>query len=331
MVGLGETHDELVETFGALREHGVRCSRSASTCGPPSDHLPVVRYWHPDEFAALERAAYARVRECRRRPARALQLPRRPARPAAAPGRRAARRRDVRLAGLAAAACALRSSAVPACAGAATAHAVGESEPLRVPADAVDLDQRALPGEANRASTITAPAGPPGEIELRDPAALSHRGPGCERRRPRRHLLGPARRSGPRDRRRRLRPTTGRLGDGRGRGEPGGRRCPPSARGGRRRVLRGSSGADVIDGGRGRGTLDGGAGRDRFVEDDESGATTSTAAREATGSTTRTAGAPCLSTWAAGAARIVIGCAGSRRWRADGRLTASSAAEDSTR
>ena len=26
---------------------------------PTEKHLPVVRYWHPDEFAALEKAAYA--------------------------------------------------------------------------------------------------------------------------------------------------------------------------------------------------------------------------------------------------------------------------------
>jgi lipoic acid synthetase len=25
---------------------------------PTARHLPVVRYWHPDEFTALERAAY---------------------------------------------------------------------------------------------------------------------------------------------------------------------------------------------------------------------------------------------------------------------------------
>jgi lipoic acid synthetase len=25
---------------------------------PTEKHLPVARYWHPDEFAALERAAY---------------------------------------------------------------------------------------------------------------------------------------------------------------------------------------------------------------------------------------------------------------------------------
>jgi lipoic acid synthetase len=26
---------------------------------PSEQHLPVVRYWHPDEFAELEREAYA--------------------------------------------------------------------------------------------------------------------------------------------------------------------------------------------------------------------------------------------------------------------------------
>ena len=26
---------------------------------PTRDHLPVVRYWHPEEFAELEREAYA--------------------------------------------------------------------------------------------------------------------------------------------------------------------------------------------------------------------------------------------------------------------------------
>ena len=49
-----------------------RCSPSASTCARPSSHLPVVRYWHPDEFDALEAAAYELGFESRRRrPARA--------------------------------------------------------------------------------------------------------------------------------------------------------------------------------------------------------------------------------------------------------------------
>ena len=58
MVGLGETHDEMVETFGVLREHGVQVLTVGQYLRPTERHLPVVRYWHPDEFAALERAAY---------------------------------------------------------------------------------------------------------------------------------------------------------------------------------------------------------------------------------------------------------------------------------
>ncbi|MEA2265633.1 MAG: lipoyl synthase, partial [Solirubrobacteraceae bacterium] len=53
MVGLGETHDELVETFGLLREHDVQVLTVGQYLRPSADHLPVVRYWHPDEFAAL--------------------------------------------------------------------------------------------------------------------------------------------------------------------------------------------------------------------------------------------------------------------------------------
>jgi lipoic acid synthetase len=59
MVGLGETHDELVDAFGILREHGVQVLTVGQYLRPTERHLPVVRYWHPDEFAALERAAYA--------------------------------------------------------------------------------------------------------------------------------------------------------------------------------------------------------------------------------------------------------------------------------
>jgi lipoic acid synthetase len=59
MVGLGETHDELVEAFGVLRDHGVQVLTVGQYLRPSARHLPVVRYWHPDEFAELERAAYA--------------------------------------------------------------------------------------------------------------------------------------------------------------------------------------------------------------------------------------------------------------------------------
>ncbi len=59
MVGLGETHDEMVATFEILREHDVQVLTVGQYLRPTERHLPVVRYWHPDEFKALEQAAYA--------------------------------------------------------------------------------------------------------------------------------------------------------------------------------------------------------------------------------------------------------------------------------
>ena len=58
MVGLGETHEELVDAFGQLREQGVQVLTVGQYLRPTERHLPVVRYWHPDEFKALEAAAY---------------------------------------------------------------------------------------------------------------------------------------------------------------------------------------------------------------------------------------------------------------------------------
>ena len=53
MLGLGETYEELLTVFGDLR--AVRCD--ILTLGqylqPSKDQLPVERYVHPDEFAAL--------------------------------------------------------------------------------------------------------------------------------------------------------------------------------------------------------------------------------------------------------------------------------------
>ncbi len=57
MVGLGEEFDEMVEAFGILREHGVQVLTVGQYLRPTVNHLPVDRYWHPDEFDALERAA----------------------------------------------------------------------------------------------------------------------------------------------------------------------------------------------------------------------------------------------------------------------------------
>jgi lipoic acid synthetase len=58
MVGLGESFEEMVDAFGILREHGVQVLTVGQYLRPTENHLPVDRYWHPDEFEALERAAY---------------------------------------------------------------------------------------------------------------------------------------------------------------------------------------------------------------------------------------------------------------------------------
>ena len=58
MVGLGETFDEMVEAFSILREHRVQILTVGQYLRPTEQHLPVVRYWHPDEFDALSDAAY---------------------------------------------------------------------------------------------------------------------------------------------------------------------------------------------------------------------------------------------------------------------------------
>ena len=57
MVGLGESFDEMVEAFGILREHRVQVLTVGQYLRPTEKHLPVDRYWHPDEFGELEGAA----------------------------------------------------------------------------------------------------------------------------------------------------------------------------------------------------------------------------------------------------------------------------------
>jgi lipoyl synthase len=59
MVGLGEDFDEMVEAFGLLREHRVQVLTVGQYLRPTENHLPVARYWHPEEFEALEREARA--------------------------------------------------------------------------------------------------------------------------------------------------------------------------------------------------------------------------------------------------------------------------------
>jgi lipoic acid synthetase len=50
IVGLGETNDEVVETLGDLREHGVDVITIGQYLQPSSRHAPIDRWVHPDEF-----------------------------------------------------------------------------------------------------------------------------------------------------------------------------------------------------------------------------------------------------------------------------------------
>jgi lipoyl synthase len=59
MVGLGETRGEMLEAFAVLRDHQVQVLTVGQYLRPSESHLPVVRYWHPEEFAELEQEAYA--------------------------------------------------------------------------------------------------------------------------------------------------------------------------------------------------------------------------------------------------------------------------------
>jgi lipoic acid synthetase len=57
MVGLGEEHDELVATFEDLRTVGCGILTIGQYLRPSPAHAPMVRYYHPDEFAELKRIA----------------------------------------------------------------------------------------------------------------------------------------------------------------------------------------------------------------------------------------------------------------------------------
>jgi lipoic acid synthetase len=59
MVGLGETDDEILATMRDMRAHDIEMLTIGQYLQPSKDHLPVLRYVHPDTFAAFERDAYA--------------------------------------------------------------------------------------------------------------------------------------------------------------------------------------------------------------------------------------------------------------------------------
>ncbi len=59
MVGLGEERDELLAEFRDLRAVDCDILTIGQYLRPTADHLPLVRYYHPDEFADLAREARA--------------------------------------------------------------------------------------------------------------------------------------------------------------------------------------------------------------------------------------------------------------------------------
>ncbi len=57
MLGLGETLDEVLQTLDDLRANGVDVVNIGQYLQPTRNNAPVQKYWHPDEFAELKRAA----------------------------------------------------------------------------------------------------------------------------------------------------------------------------------------------------------------------------------------------------------------------------------
>lgn len=57
MLGLGETHDEILQSMDDLLEHGVTVVTLGQYLRPTRNHLPVVNFIHPDQFEHYARVA----------------------------------------------------------------------------------------------------------------------------------------------------------------------------------------------------------------------------------------------------------------------------------
>jgi lipoic acid synthetase len=57
MVGLGEERDEVLQVFRDMRAHEVEILTVGQYLRPSLNHLPIVRYWTPAEFAELKQEA----------------------------------------------------------------------------------------------------------------------------------------------------------------------------------------------------------------------------------------------------------------------------------
>jgi lipoic acid synthetase len=60
MVGLGESAEELIEVFADLSARGVDILTVGQYLRPSRDHLPIARFYTPDEFHMLKEEALAR-------------------------------------------------------------------------------------------------------------------------------------------------------------------------------------------------------------------------------------------------------------------------------
>jgi lipoic acid synthetase len=57
MVGLGEAWDEILDTIRAIRDAGTHVLTVGQYLRPSAGHLPVMRYYTPEEFAEIKRQA----------------------------------------------------------------------------------------------------------------------------------------------------------------------------------------------------------------------------------------------------------------------------------
>lgn len=60
MIGLGETKEEIIETMDDLRANHVDIMTIGQYLQPTKKHLPVQKYYHPDEFAELKEIALSK-------------------------------------------------------------------------------------------------------------------------------------------------------------------------------------------------------------------------------------------------------------------------------
>lgn len=60
MLGLGETWDEILQVMDTMRDHNVDIMTMGQYLQPSRFHLPIQRYYHPNEFEELKREGKAR-------------------------------------------------------------------------------------------------------------------------------------------------------------------------------------------------------------------------------------------------------------------------------